>query len=124
MPDDTMFQLMDLCIFVSDTFGVGQDSAQAELSIAHWRIEMGDLDPAQKYLQKAERILVHVDSAWEQAYLLFVKGELAYASGADRKELIKNLAAAERLFTQSGDTSSARRAARLRREAERRIALD
>ena len=117
-PDSAMFDLVDLCLFVCDRFGVGADSAQAEISAAHWSIELKEFDKARRYLQRAHTIIKNVDSLWEQAYLLYIRSELELASRTGTYDPIKDLVTAERLFRNAGDPGTAREAARLRRRVK------
>lgn len=73
--------LLRLDIDIRESFGLGRDSAQAELRLAALYCETGALDQAQSMLDNAEQIIAICSSAHDRALSLQVRGNLQIAQG-------------------------------------------
>jgi tetratricopeptide (TPR) repeat protein len=73
--------LLQLDIDIRDSFGLGRDSAQAELRLAALYCESGALMEAQDMLDAANRIIVISNTAHDRALALQVQGKLEIAQG-------------------------------------------
>lgn len=73
--------LLQLDIDIRDSFGLGRDSAQAELRLAALYCESGALMEAQDMLDAANRIIVISNTAQDRALALQVQGKLEIAQG-------------------------------------------
>jgi hypothetical protein len=106
-PDRAVLALVELCRSICARFGVGKDSAQAEISGAIWAFELGDMTLAHAYLREAEPLVERTESTFDQAYFLKARAtiELAAPCGASRPR--RDLRRAEALFEKVGDTASA-----------------
>ena len=103
VPDDEAMELVDLCLTVCSTFGVGQDSAQAEITGCRWALRRGDPVRARAYLDAAERIIEVLPSIFEQACFVRARAELALVTQDPDAEPERDLRVALRLFMELGD---------------------
>jgi hypothetical protein len=91
-------ELVEMCRFVCTRFGVGNDSAQAEISGAAWALEMGDTARARFYLGEAERLLQTIESTYDQACFFEVRATLDRADPRPGGDPLRDLRTAEDLF--------------------------
>lgn len=107
LPDEAVFRVVELCRTICRDFGVGADSAQAEIAAARWAFEMGDMPRARKYLALAETIVVAIESSFDQALFLTLRAEIELADPSGACDVTRDLNAAERLFRDVRDEQSA-----------------
>jgi len=107
MPDEDLLALVDLCRLIDTCFGVGGDSAQVETTGAQWASEMGDMERARSYLRAAEKRVRTIESTFDQAYFLATRARIELAQPDGTSDPVRDLRAAERLFTEIGDEASA-----------------
>lgn len=112
-PDEAVFKLVELCRLVCKRFGVGADSAQAEIFAARSAFEMGDLPRARQYLADAEVIIKRIEASFDQACFLLLRAELEHAHPLGEHDPARDLQTAERLFLDVEDERSAAEARRL-----------
>ncbi|UQA59015.1 hypothetical protein [Polyangium aurulentum] len=108
VPDEDLLALLDLCRLIDARFGVGGDSAQVETTGAQWACEMGDMERARSYLAEAEKRVRSIESTFEQAYFLATRARIELARPDGTGNPVRDLRAAERLFTEIGDELSAK----------------
>lgn len=108
-PDEGVLDLVEMCRLVCARFGVGDDSAQAEISGAQWAHEMGDATRARRYLADAERLLQRIESTYDQACFLEVRALIDHADPGSAADPLRDLRAAEALFTKVMDMDSVAR---------------
>ncbi len=108
-PDEAVLTLIDLCLRVCARFGVGDDSAQAEISGATWAMERGDHKRAREYFEAAEKLVSKLDSTYDQACFLELRAALELADPQGRSDPAHDLQTAEMLFAKAGDHVSAAR---------------
>lgn len=106
-PDEAVLELVELCRLVCARFGVGSDSALAEISGAQWSLEMGDVERARRYLDAAEVLIKRVESTYDQACFLEARAQLELAAPTGGSNPARDLRAAELLFLQAGDQEAA-----------------
>ncbi|MGK3975951.1 hypothetical protein WMF38_30120 [Sorangium sp. So ce118] len=120
-PDGSLFTILELCLLVCATFGVGRDSALAEISGAEWALENGDRDRARAYLKKAETLLATIESDYDQACFREVQARIELACPEEKGDPIGHLCTAESLYVTAGDLAAAEEVRRLgQRESARR----
>jgi hypothetical protein len=112
-PDEAVFKLVELCRLVCKRFGVGADSAQAEIFAARTAFEMGDIPRARRYLTDAEVIVEWIEASFDQACFLLLRAEIEYAHPLGVHDPLRDLQTAERLFLDVADDRSAAEAQRL-----------
>jgi len=115
-PDDEAMALIDMCLAVCASFGVGRDSAQAEITGCRWALRRGEIERARRYLDDAESIIRVLPSSFEQACFLRARAELALVTSDDAIDPLHALRTAARLFAEAGDATMAKR-------VERQLAL-
>lgn len=118
-PDETVLTLIDLCLRVCARFGVGDDSAQAEISGAEWAMARGDHERARRYFEAAEALVARLDSTYDQACFLELRAALELADPRGNGDPLRDLRAAEAHYAKVGDETSV---ARVRRGLARAIA--
>lgn len=111
-PDEEALALIDMCLAVCASFGVGRDSAQAEITGCRWALRRGEVDRARRYLDSAEAIVEVLPSSFDQACFLRARAELAMVTGDKEIDPRHDLRTALRLFSEVGDTFMARRVER------------
>jgi hypothetical protein len=111
LPDEGVLDALEMCRLVCATFGVGRDSAQAEIAGAQWAHEMGDTARARRYLAEAEGLLRTIESTYDHAYFLEVRARIDHADSGGAGDPARDLRTARRLFARVGD---ARGVARVR----------
>lgn len=111
--DEATFKLLELCRVICSRFGVGADSALAEIEGARWALEIGDVARARRYLADAEGIVGRIESSYDQACFLVVRAELEYRHPEGDGDPLRDLLAAERLFREVQDERSAAEAHQL-----------
>jgi tetratricopeptide (TPR) repeat protein len=94
--------LLRLDIDIRESFGLGRDSAQAELRLASLYYETGALVDAQAILDAANHIIGISNVAQDRALALQVQGKLQIAQG-DSKQGLATLAAALVAFDATGN---------------------
>jgi hypothetical protein len=112
-PDESVFTLVELCRVVCRVFGVGADSAQAEIFAARCAFEMGDIPRSRRYLADAETIVKRIEASFDQACFLLLRGELELAHPLGEHDPVRDLQTAERLFLDVDDDRSAAEARRV-----------
>lgn len=112
-PDEAVLDLIELCRLVCARFGVGNDSAQAEIAGAEWAFEMGDLARARRYLETAAALLGTIDAIYDQAYFLEVRAQIAGAEAGREGDRRRDLRSARGLYLRAGDRVAAKRVERL-----------
>jgi len=75
-PDHLVLDLVDTCLAICGQFGVGADSAQAEIAGCRWAVKAGDVGRARGYLRAAEELLKSIPSTFDQACFLLARAEL------------------------------------------------
>lgn len=90
--------LLQIDVSIRDTFGLGQDSAQAELLIAFLLYEQHSDDAAQQMLEAAMRIIAVNKSQADEALFNRVSGLLEFRRGQAAKALQLLTKAAELFF--------------------------
>lgn len=110
-PDNVMLRLVELCLRVSRRFGVGNDSAEAEIQAARWALHMGHPDQATSYLRLAEELIKTLEADRDQAAFLLARAEIHQASGSGNPG--RDCAAAERIYARVGDKGALLRASRM-----------
>jgi hypothetical protein len=108
-PDHAVFTLVDLCQRVCARFGVGGDSALAEISGAEWALEAGDLARARRYLDQAEALVRGLDATYDQACFLEIRADVERADPRGQADPSHDLRTAEALFSKVGDEAAAAR---------------
>jgi tetratricopeptide (TPR) repeat protein len=98
--------LLRLDIDIRESFGLGHDSAQAELRLALLYYETGALVEAQAMLDAANRIIGISNVAQDRALSLQVQGKLQIAQG-DLKHGLATLSAALVAFEATGNRAGA-----------------
>lgn len=111
-PDDDAMELIDLCLAICSSFGVGRDSAQAEITGCRWSLHRGEVNRARSYLDEARRIVEVLPSDFEHACFLRARAELALATSDPNATPVKDLHVALRLFTRLGDEFMVKRVRR------------
>lgn len=106
-PDEEVLALVDLCRLACARFGVGSDSAQAEISGAQWSLEMGDMAQSRRYLEAAEALIKKLESTYDQACFLDARARIELAAPTGTSSPVRDLRTAEALFVQVGDQRSA-----------------
>ncbi|MDI1428221.1 hypothetical protein [Polyangium sorediatum] len=112
-PDEDVLELIELCLHVCSQFGVGKDSAQAEICGAQWAFEMGDTQRARRYLAEAEHALQSIENTYDHACFFEVRALIDSASPAIEGDPIRDLKTARSLYVSCGDQDSVRRVDRL-----------
>ncbi|MFY0538886.1 hypothetical protein [Nannocystis pusilla] len=112
-PDETVFTLVELCLQVCRVFGVGADSAQAEIFAARCAFEMGDITRSRRYMADAEAIVKRIEASFDQASFLLLRAELELTHPLGEHDPVRDLQTAERLFLDVDDESSAAEARRV-----------
>ncbi len=112
-PDEGVFKLIELCRLVCKCFGVGADSAQAEIAAARWALEMTDIPRARQYLVEAEKIVIRIESSFDQACFLVVRAELEHADPTGECDPLRDLNTALRIYREIQDKRSIEEAERL-----------
>ncbi|WP_437755401.1 hypothetical protein [Sorangium sp. So ce1389] len=119
-PDETVFTLVELCRLICRRFGVGADSAQAEIAAARWSFEAGDWPRARHYLAEAEALVRRIESVFDQACFLLLRAEMEHEQSTGASDPLRDLHTAERLFRDVQDERSASQAQRLIKAFSRR----
>lgn len=100
-PDARTMQLIDLCRDLCSQFGVGSDSAQAEIVGAKWALKRGECGRASRYLAAAEELLRQLPCSYDQACFLVARAEYALSDAkgiTSPPKAIRDLRAALRLL--------------------------
>jgi hypothetical protein len=101
-PDARSFDLLELSKKVCQTFNVGQDSVQTEISGCHWCVDAGDYEGARVFLESGKVVVDALDSEFDQACYLLARGRLTLIDPG-RGDPTHDLQASRRLFVKVGD---------------------
>jgi tetratricopeptide (TPR) repeat protein len=103
-PDEAVLALVDACRRICAQFGIGNDSAQAEINGAIWALRRGELDRARMYLDAAETLVANSDSSFENACFLIARAQLQQVTGEPNgSHPARDLRVAQKLFAEIGD---------------------
>lgn len=109
-PDDLSLSLLELCLIVCQEMHVGEDSALAELTRADWLLDRHALGEVEPLLRRAEHILQTIESSYDQAFFLQVRGRFLFEKGASMREVVRDMNASARIYGEVGDFRAERRA--------------
>ncbi len=108
-PDENVLALVDTNKRITACFGVGSDSAQAEIAGAAWAQEMGDSGRARQFLQEAEALLHTIESTYDQAFFFETRARIEMEMATGDSEPACDLDKAEKLYLDAGDAASSKR---------------
>ncbi|WP_433931174.1 hypothetical protein AB3662_43660 [Sorangium cellulosum] len=105
--DREPLELVEMCRRVCAQFGVGSDSALAEVAGAHWSLEMGDIAEARRYLKEAEALVARIETTYDQAYFRHVRALIEQADPTGATVPLNDLRSAHTLYLKAGDLPAA-----------------
>jgi hypothetical protein len=108
-PDEGVLALVDTNKRITARYGVGADSAQAEIAGAAWACEMGDFERAKQYLKEAEALLGTIESTYDHAFFRETRARIEMSKPTGESNPARDLQAAERLYRTVGDEASNKR---------------
>jgi tetratricopeptide (TPR) repeat protein len=107
LPGVDPLQLLEADIAIRQQFGLGKDSAQAELLLAYLAFENGELDRAARWLAASAAIIAVNKAPADRALFHRVAGLLACARQPGNAEGLADLDRAITLFDRLGNKASA-----------------
>jgi tetratricopeptide (TPR) repeat protein len=107
LPGVDPLQLLEADIAIRQQFGLGKDSAQAELLLAYLAYENGELDRAQRWLAESAAIIAVNKAPADRALFHRVSGLLACARQPGSAAGLADLDHAIALFDRLGNKASA-----------------
>jgi tetratricopeptide (TPR) repeat protein len=99
--------LIEMDIMIRRQFGLGRDSAQAELLLAFLAFENNDVERAEHWLEEAQGIIETTKILPDQALFYRIRGLVALSRQAKDQSGLADLARAILLFQEIGNQASA-----------------